>query len=177
MRPLGLHEKRTACGKLGSSRRLGARRGVRRNGSASVAFNWMPPDGMVWHGMVEVCEGAPVAMGGWVLTHSFGFHNLTACMAWYHAKNFKAQIKLAPNTGRMRLCPRQQQSNGMVCTLQKFLCVRTKPPKVLQINNKIKMKYKCFHCHSTSKNPCIQTRKTFVTKSPFGDSRPNAPDP
>ena len=24
--------------------------------------------GMVWYGMVEVCEGAPVAMGGWVLT-------------------------------------------------------------------------------------------------------------
>ena len=22
---------------------------------------------MAWHGMVEVCEGAPVAMGGWVL--------------------------------------------------------------------------------------------------------------
>ena len=23
---------------------------------------------MVWHGMVEVCEGAPVAVSGWVLT-------------------------------------------------------------------------------------------------------------
>ena len=22
-------------------------------------------DGMVWYGMVEVCEGAPVAVGGW----------------------------------------------------------------------------------------------------------------
>ena len=34
-------------------------------------------------------------------------------MAWYgsykyYARNFKAQIKLVPNTGRMRLCPRQQ---------------------------------------------------------------------
>ena len=24
---------------------------------------------MVWYGMVEVCEGAPVAVGGWVLTY------------------------------------------------------------------------------------------------------------
>ena len=24
--------------------------------------------GMVWHGMAEVCEGAPVAVSGWVLT-------------------------------------------------------------------------------------------------------------
>ena len=24
--------------------------------------------GMVWYGMVEVCEGAPVAVSGWVLT-------------------------------------------------------------------------------------------------------------
>ena len=23
---------------------------------------------MAWHGMVEVCEGAPVAVSGWVLT-------------------------------------------------------------------------------------------------------------
>ena len=23
---------------------------------------------MVWYGMVEVCEGAPVAVSGWVLT-------------------------------------------------------------------------------------------------------------
>ena len=24
---------------------------------------------MAWHGMAEVCEGAPVAVGGWVLAH------------------------------------------------------------------------------------------------------------
>ena len=24
--------------------------------------------GMVWYGMVEVCEGAPAAVSGWVLT-------------------------------------------------------------------------------------------------------------
>ena len=24
--------------------------------------------GMAWHGMVEVCEGAPLAVSGWVLT-------------------------------------------------------------------------------------------------------------
>ena len=27
--------------------------------------------GMVWYGMVEVCEGAPVAVSGWVLTDSW----------------------------------------------------------------------------------------------------------
>ena len=34
---------------------------------------------MVWHGMVEVCEGAPVAVSGWVLADSgairFGSEN------------------------------------------------------------------------------------------------------
>ena len=29
---------------------------------------------MVWYGMVEVCEGAPVAVGGWVLADK---HDLT----------------------------------------------------------------------------------------------------
>ena len=28
----------------------------------------MAVSGMVWYGMVEVCEGAPVAVSGWVLT-------------------------------------------------------------------------------------------------------------
>ena len=32
----------------------------------------------VWHGMVEVCEGAPVAVSGWVLTDR---HDLTPCAA------------------------------------------------------------------------------------------------
>ena len=27
---------------------------------------------MAWYGMVEVCEGAPVAVGGWVLTDRHG---------------------------------------------------------------------------------------------------------
>ena len=31
--------------------------------------------GRVWYGMGEVCEGAPVAMGGWVFTHR---HNLVS---------------------------------------------------------------------------------------------------
>ena len=31
-----------------------------------------------WHGMVEVCEGAPVAVGGWVLTDR---HDLAPCAA------------------------------------------------------------------------------------------------
>ena len=34
--------------------------------------------GMVWYGMVEVCEGAPVAAGGWVLTDR---HGLAPCAA------------------------------------------------------------------------------------------------
>ena len=29
---------------------------------------------MVWYGMVEVCEGAPVAVSGWVLTDGVSFH-------------------------------------------------------------------------------------------------------
>ena len=34
--------------------------------------------GMAWHGMAEVCEGAPVAVGGWVLTDR---HGLAPCAA------------------------------------------------------------------------------------------------
>ena len=33
---------------------------------------------MVWHGMVEVCEGVPVAVSGWVLTDR---HDLGPCAA------------------------------------------------------------------------------------------------
>ena len=32
----------------------------------------------VWYGMVEVCEGAPVAVSGWVLTDR---HDLVPCAA------------------------------------------------------------------------------------------------
>ena len=32
----------------------------------------------VWHGMVEVCEGAPVAVSGWVLTDR---HDVRPCAA------------------------------------------------------------------------------------------------
>ena len=37
---------------------------------------------MVWYGMVEVCEGAPVAVSGWVLTDG---HDLAPWygMVWY----------------------------------------------------------------------------------------------
>ena len=34
--------------------------------------------GMVWYGMVEVCEGAPVAVSGWVLADR---HDLRPCAA------------------------------------------------------------------------------------------------
>ena len=33
---------------------------------------------MVWYGIVEVCEGAPVAVSGWVLTYR---HDLGPCAA------------------------------------------------------------------------------------------------
>ena len=33
---------------------------------------------MVWYGMVEVCEGAPVAVSGWALTD---WHDLAPCAA------------------------------------------------------------------------------------------------
>ena len=33
---------------------------------------------MVWYGMVEVCEGAPVAVSGWVLTDR---HDVGPCAA------------------------------------------------------------------------------------------------
>ena len=33
---------------------------------------------MVWYGMVEVCEGAPVAVSGWVLA---GRHGRRPCAA------------------------------------------------------------------------------------------------
>ena len=33
---------------------------------------------MVWYGMVEVCEGAPVAVSGWVLTDR---HDVRPCAA------------------------------------------------------------------------------------------------
>ena len=33
---------------------------------------------MVWYGMVEVCEGAPAAVSGWVLTDG---HDLRPCAA------------------------------------------------------------------------------------------------
>ena len=33
---------------------------------------------VVWYGMVEVCEGAPVAVSGWVLTDR---HDLGPCAA------------------------------------------------------------------------------------------------
>ena len=35
----------------------------------------------MWYGMVEVCEGAPVAVGGWVLTDR---HDLAPCAANRH---------------------------------------------------------------------------------------------
>ena len=34
--------------------------------------------GMVWYGMVEACEGAPVAVGGWVLTDRHDLRVLVA---------------------------------------------------------------------------------------------------
>ena len=36
-----------------------------RRSTAKLCHNQLH---MVWYGMVEVCEGAPVAVSGWVLT-------------------------------------------------------------------------------------------------------------
>ena len=35
-------------------------------------------DGIVWYGMVEVCKGAPMDMGCWVLNDR---HDLAPCVA------------------------------------------------------------------------------------------------
>ena len=48
--------------------------GNRQNRSSIKARS----NGMAWHGMAEVCEGAPVAVGGWVLTNR---HDLAPCAA------------------------------------------------------------------------------------------------
>ena len=41
-------------------------------------FLWYGMVDMVWYDMVEVCEGTPVAVGGWVLTDR---HDLAPCAA------------------------------------------------------------------------------------------------
>ena len=47
--------------------------------SQALAFSAIGVYGMVCHyGMVEVCEGAPVAVSGWVLTDR---HDLGPCAA------------------------------------------------------------------------------------------------
>ena len=38
--------------------------------------------GMAWHGMVEVCEGVPVAVNGWVLTDPPTLNHI------FHAKHY-----------------------------------------------------------------------------------------
>ena len=54
--------------------------------------------GMVWYGMVEVCEGAPVAVSGWVLTDR---HDVGPCAAssllggaFENAVNIESKIDL-----------------------------------------------------------------------------------
>ena len=50
---------------------------------------------MVWYGMVEVCEGAPVAVGGWVLADR---HDLAPCAVKHgqFAVKLVEVIKLSP---------------------------------------------------------------------------------
>ena len=43
-----------------------------------MVWCWVPLCGMAWYGMVEVCEGAPVAVSGWVLTDR---HDVRPCAA------------------------------------------------------------------------------------------------
>ena len=39
--------------------------------------------GMVWYGMVEVCEGAPVAVSGWVLADRHDLRPWYGMVVWY----------------------------------------------------------------------------------------------
>ena len=43
-----------------------------------LCFLILPRPPLVWYGMVEVCEGAPVAVSGWVLADR---HDLRPCAA------------------------------------------------------------------------------------------------
>ena len=45
---------------------------------ATLVWHGMAWHGMAWHVMVEVCEGAPVAVSGWVLTDR---HDVRPCAA------------------------------------------------------------------------------------------------
>ena len=50
---------------------------VRQRVDVSIGRTELPVS-MVWYGMVEVCEGAPVAVSGWVLADR---HDLRPCAA------------------------------------------------------------------------------------------------
>ena len=51
---------------------------ARSNTGNTISLVKAERQGTVWHGMVEVCEGAPVAVSGWVLTNR---HDLAPCAA------------------------------------------------------------------------------------------------
>ena len=54
---------------------------------------------MVWYGMVEVCEGAPVAVSGWVLTDR---HDLAPCAAnSLHRVTMSVDINMIGVTGTL----------------------------------------------------------------------------
>ena len=55
--------------------------GVARNGLSTARAELAMAPRMVWYGMVEVCEGAPVAVSGWVLADRHDRHNVRPCAA------------------------------------------------------------------------------------------------
>ena len=65
---------------------------------------------MVWFGMVEVCEGAPVAMGGWVNGNTLSI-SLDMTKAWYG--HGRTRFRLAP----ARACAQHGQTTAQPITL------------------------------------------------------------
>ena len=53
---------------------------VKRDHAGIVSINDCVGHVLVWYGMVEVCEGAPVAVSGWVLTDR---HDVRPCARMY----------------------------------------------------------------------------------------------
>ena len=63
---------------------------------------------MVWYGMVEVCEGAPVAVSGWVLTDR---HDVRPCAG----SNFNSIFYFILLTGNPRASEAEQITFCCVC--------------------------------------------------------------
>ena len=67
------------------------------------------PPFLVGYGMVEVCEGAPVAVSGWVLTDS---HDLAPCAA-----NSLHRVTISVNNTIRGLCYHHAVDESVACVL------------------------------------------------------------